>query len=133
MFCLLAVYIGTALALWVFWSGQRIGNHTPNSANSQLMQSSKPPSKTDYCKPPARAGIMNQERQIAEVTELQCFTLNTEWICHIYHVLCYVIPSLSFSNNSCIELSFQIETKLTIVSIFKVSVKGGHYQAEKTE
>jgi len=42
------------------------------------MQSSKPPSKTDYWKPPARADIMNQERQKAEVTELQCFTLNTD-------------------------------------------------------
>lgn len=133
MFCLLAVCTGTALALWVFWSGQRVGNHTPNSANSQLMQSSKPPSKTDYWKPPARADIMNQERQKAEVTELQCFTLNTDWICHIYHVLCHVIPTLSFSNTSCIELSFEIETKLSIVSIFKASLKGGRYQAQKTD
>jgi len=76
---------------------------------------------------------MNQERQKAEVTELQCFTLNADWICHIYHVLCHVIPTLSFSNTSCIELSFEIETNLTIAAIFKVSVKVGHYQAEKTD
>jgi hypothetical protein len=97
------------------------------------MQSSKPPSKTDYWKPPARADIMNQERQKAEVTELQRFTLNTDWFCNIYHVPCHVIPTLSFSNTSCIQLSLEIETKLTTVATFKVSVKGGHYQAEKTD